>query len=150
MPYVVGVDQSVKVEQSGDTVLAFSDGISHAIRVPSSVKIEAFRVLREKGKQKKVAQVLLFSACLYLLLKDYLDQLQRVVIDAEYPGKEADIRASLLRHIWKRDPAFEPEKIVFQRLGKRSPAHRKARAVRQGKDKGYKTVTSKELLRLVE
>jgi hypothetical protein len=38
MPYVVEVDQSIKVEDPGDTFLAFSDGASYAIKVPSSVK----------------------------------------------------------------------------------------------------------------
>jgi len=150
MPYVVEVDQSRKIEQSGPTVLAFSDGISHAIVIPSSVKTQALRALRDKRKPRKEAQILLFATCLYVLLKDYLDQLQRVEIDIEYPGKDADIRASLLRLIWRKVPAFEPEKIVFRRVGKKSPADKKARAVRKGKDKEYRKITLEELLGLIE
>ena len=149
MPYIVEVDQSTKIEQSGDTVLAFSDGISDAILVPSRVKTQAFRALRDKGKSKKIAQLLLFSACLYLLFKDHLNQFQRVEIDIEYPEKDADIRANLLRLIWRQDPAFEPEKIVFRRVGKGSPADKKARAVREGKDKECRKITLEELLELV-
>jgi len=48
MLYVVEVDQSRKIEQSGPTILAFSDGISHAIVVPSTVKTQALRALRDK------------------------------------------------------------------------------------------------------
>jgi hypothetical protein len=150
MPYVVEVDQSRKIEQSGTTVLAFSDGISHAIAIPSSVKSQALRALRDKGKPRREALVLLFATCLYVLFKDYLDQLQRVEIDIEYPGKDADIRASLLRLIWRKAPAFEPEEIVFRRVGKGSPADRKARAVRTGKDKAYHKITLEELLKLIE
>jgi len=150
MLYIVEVDQSRKIEQSGPTVLAFSDGISHAIVIPSSVKTQALLALRDKGKPRKEAQILLFATCLYALLKDYLDQLQRVEIDIEYPGKDADIRASLLRLIWRKAPAFEPEKIVFRKVGKRSPADKKARAVREGKDKAYRRITLEELLGLIK
>ena len=150
MPYVVEVDQSRKIEQSGPTVLAFSDGISHAIVIPSSVKTQALRALRDRRKPRKEARILLFATCLYVLLKDYLDQLERVEIDIEYPGKDADIRASLLRLIWRKAPAFEPEKIIFRRVGKRSPADKKARAVREGKDKEYRKITLEELLGLIE
>lgn len=85
-----------------------------------------------------------------MLLKDHLGQLQRVEIDIEYPGKDADIRASLLRLIWRKVPVFEPEKIVFRRVGRRSPADKKARAVREGKDQEYRTITLEELLGLIE
>ena len=45
MKHTVEVDQSIKIEQLGDTVLAFSNGISHAIIVPARVKREALSVL---------------------------------------------------------------------------------------------------------
>lgn len=150
MPYVVEVDQSRKIEQSGPTVLAFSDKISHAVVVPPKVKTQALRVLREKGKPRKEAQILLFTACLYLLLEDYLDQLQRVEIDIEYPGKDANIKAGLLRLIWRKAPAFEPEQLVFRRVGRGSPADQKARAVREGKEPGYREITFEELLELIK
>ena len=73
MPYVVEVDQSRKIEQSGPTVLAFSNGISHAIVIPSSVKTQSLRALKDKRKSTKEARILLFATCLYVLLKDYLD-----------------------------------------------------------------------------
>lgn len=150
MPYVVEVDQSGKIEQSGPTVLAFSDGISDAVLIPSAVKTQALQVLMDKGKPRKDARILLFATCLYVLLQDYLDQLQRVEIDVEYTGKDADIRASLLRLIWRKRLAFEPEKIVFRRVGKGSPADKKARAVRAGRDRVYRRITFRELLKLVE
>ena len=85
-----------------------------------------------------------------MLLKDYLDQLQRVEIDIEYTGKDADIKAGLLRLIWRKVPVFEPEKIVFRRVGKKSPADKKDRAVREGKDKEYCKITLEELLGLID
>lgn len=149
MAYVVEIDQSIKIEQSGDTVLAFSNSISHAIVIPSKVKREGFRALKEKGKSKERAQLLLFAAGVFLLLEDYLDQLERVEIDVEYTEKDADIKSFLLRLIWARSPTFEPERIIFRRVGKGSPADKKARAVREGRDKDYRQITAKELLSLV-
>jgi len=149
MTHVVEVDQSGKIEQSGPTVLAFSNGISHAILIPSGVKREGFRALLRRGKTKDIARLLLFSACLYLLIKDHLDHLQKVIIDEEYTGQEGNIRSFLLEYIKRDGRFFEPENIDFARVGKGSPADQKARAVRAGRDKGYRKVTLKELLELV-
>ena len=150
MPYIVEVDQSGKIEQSGPTVLAFSDGISHAILVPSEVKTEGFHTLRKRGKSREIALLLLFSACLYLLLKGHLDQLQKVIIDEEYTGQEDNIKSFLLEYAKRRGQFWEPERVDFARVGKGSPADKKARAVREGKDKGYREIALEELLELVE
>lgn len=41
MPYIVEADQTGKIEQtSWDTVLAFSDGLQRAIRIPAKVKMD--------------------------------------------------------------------------------------------------------------
>lgn len=150
MSHIVEVDQSIKIEQSGDTVLAVSNGISHAIIIPSDVKREGLRVLREKKKRVKQAPILLFAACLYLLLKDHLPKLQRVIIDTEYTGQENNIKSYLLGYIKKDGQAFSPENIVFSRVGKSSPADKKARAVREKQDNQYRKVTLEELLRLIK
>jgi hypothetical protein len=149
MAYIVEVDQSIKIEQSGATVLAFSDGISHAILIPSLVKTEVLRVLVSAGKSKATAHLLLFAACLYLLLEGYLDQLGCVVIDTEYSGKEAEIKAVLLRYVWRKAPTFAPESIMFKQVGKGSPADKRARDVRLGRDNRYRRVTLAEVLRIV-
>ena len=119
MPHVVEVDQSIKIEQSGATVLAFSNGISHAILIPSKIKTAGVTVLQARGKSKQTAQLMLFAACLSLLLKDYLSLVSQIVIDVEYDGKDAEIKATLLRYIWKDAAWFEPERIVFRQVGKK-------------------------------
>lgn len=95
MPHIIEVDQSIKIERPGDTVLAFANGISHAIIIPSQVKTEAFRALWKRGKSRKIARIMLFSACIYLLVKDSLPDIQRIIIDEEYTGQEANIRSFL-------------------------------------------------------
>ena len=149
MKCVVEVDQSIKIEEHGDTVLAFANSISFAIVIPDAVKQESLSVLRRKGKSTETARLMLFAAGLYFLLRDYLHRIDRVVIDVEYTGKDAAIRSFLLRYIWQSQPEFEPEQIVFELVGKDSPADRKARSVRLKEDANYRVVTTKEMSALL-
>jgi hypothetical protein len=104
MPHVVEVDQSNMIEEPGDTYLAFSDGISWTIKVPFKVKQAGFEALRARRKTKKVAKLMLFAACVSLLIEDHLGQLQRITIDNEYAGRGDDVKAFLLRYIGKLIP----------------------------------------------
>jgi len=149
MPYVVEVDQSIKVEDPGDTFLAFSDSISYAIQIPFSVKQKGLQALRNQGKPKKRAKLLLFAACVFLLLEGHLEQLQRVTVDNEYDGRQADIKSFLVEYIKKKDPTFEAERIEIRAIGKRSPADHLAGAVRRGKREADRVITARELLSVV-
>ena len=150
MRHVVEVDQSIKIEQAGPSVLAFSNGIQHAVVVPSNVKRVALRLLQAKGKPKNTAVVHLFTACLFLLLEDHLLALDRIYIDTEYTGQENLIQSLLLVHIRRRVPSFASECIVFKQIGKNSPAHAKANAVRERKDLGYRKVKASDSLALLK
>ena len=149
MRHRVEVDQSIKIEDTGATVLAFANGISAAVVIPGLVKRAALNALLLRGKSRQTARLMLFAAGLALLLKDHLDDLERVVIDVEYEGQEAPIREFLLMYIWRTHPEFEPWHITFKQVGKRSTAHVKANAVRQGKDRNYRKLMEKEVLALV-
>lgn len=149
MRHNVEVDQSVKIEQPGSTVLAFSNSIDFAVVISSIVKQKAIQRLRVRGKSKDMAHILVFAAGVYLLIADFLDELNLVVIDTEYVGHDALIKAFLLRHIWQRQPDFDGCCITFARVGKKSPAHSKANAVRRRKDKDYRRVELQEMLRLL-
>ena len=147
----VEVDQSGKIERTQvNTALAFSDGIEASILILGVEKRECVKKLRQRGESGKTFYLKLFAAALFLLLTDYLDQLEVITIDVEYPGKEAEIRAMLLDYIWKTDPAFSKERIVFRRVGKKSRSHRKALAVYRGEEEAGKKVRARELLRLVK
>jgi len=149
MPYVVEVDQSIKVEDPGDTFLAFSDGISYVIKIPFSVKRKGIQALRNQGKPKKRAKLLLFAACVFLLLEDHLEQLQRVTVDNEYDGRQADIKSFLMEYIRRKEPTFDSESIEVKAVGKRSPADHLAGAVRRGKREADRVITAGELLAVV-
>ena len=52
MPYTVEVDQSGKIEDTAtDTLLAFSDGESLALLIPTQVKRQCLRELRQGGRR---------------------------------------------------------------------------------------------------
>ena len=149
MHHNVQVDQSIKIEQPGNTVLAFSNGISWAVVISPDVKRDAIRKLRASGKSKDVAHILVLAAGVYLLLADFLDELSMVVIDTEYVGYDALIRAFMLRHIWQQRPTFDGQCIMFAQVGKKSSAHAKANAVRRRQDKDYRQLQLQEVLRLL-
>ena len=149
MAYTVEVDQSNRVDEPGDSYLAFSDGISRAIKVPFRVKQAGREALRARGKPRKRAEMLLFAACVFLLLEAHLDQLQQIIVDNEYGGHEADIRSFLFEYIRKKEPGFEIERIVVRSIGKRSRAHNVAWSARRGKRAVDKIVSEAELLAIV-
>lgn len=143
----VEVDQSGKIEQTRwDTVLAFSDDTDCAILIPAKVKREAIVRLRASGKRGRSAYLFLFARGLYLLLRDHLEALHLVTIDTEYQGNEADIKAYLLRLIWRVSPGFEADRIGFRPIGKKSPAHAKAIAVYRGEKEADRRISLEELL----
>jgi len=146
----VEVDQSGKMGNLGvDTVLAFSNDLSHAILVPGQVKRALVQKLRDRGKSRTRATIQLFAAGLFLLLKDALSRVDQIVIDVEYIGYDADIQSMLLNRIWQTDPAFEKERLIFHRVGKGSPAHKLAIEVYRGRRKADRQVSESDLLTIL-
>ena len=148
MPYQV--DQSNKIERTGDTVLALSNDEDYAIHIPAREKREAIGVLvqRHKGRRRKWIILQLFAVALYYLIRE-LPPGERVTIDAEYPGHEDDIKNTLLPLLWRDDPGFDAENITFIPIGKRSSAHKKALAVYRGKTKAHRVLKADDLLRQI-
>lgn len=142
----VEIDQSGKMEDlARDTVLAFSNGVQRAIRIPAAVKRNVVRYLRQKDKSKTRAAVLLFSAALFLLLREALEHIDQIVIDVEYEGYEDEIKGWLLSRIYRVDPGFDKTRVKFQRVGKKSPAHRLALAVFRDQKPPDRVVTEQVL-----
>jgi hypothetical protein len=146
----VEIDQSGKVERTQtDTVLAFANGQVFAICIPATVKRAALEKLRQKHKSGAAIYLRLFAAGLYLLIKDHLRTIDRMVIDTEYTGQEANIRGMLLRLIRQAGVAYTGHQIEFYQVGKDSPAHALAWAVHRGTRKADHVVTEAELNELL-
>ena len=143
------IDQSNKIECSGDTVLALSNDEEYTIRIPAREKRAAMAYLayRRRGS-RKFKLLRLFAAALYYLLQR-LPQGEQVTIDTEYPGHEQDIRSALLNLLWRDDPDFDADRITFWYVGKKSPAHRKALAVYRGEVRADRILKADDLLRQI-
>jgi hypothetical protein len=145
------VDQSVKIENtSADTVLALSNDVSHAILVPAAVKRRCLHILRERDWRGTVIVVKVFSAALFLLLERHLSRIEQVVIDAEYPGHEGQIKGMLTNWMRKKQPGFSPANLVFGHVGKRSPAHKMAINITRGRGKADRVLSAEEILGLLK
>jgi len=128
-------------------VLAFSNQRQYAILIPAAVKREALARLRRLDKSTKLAVLLIFAAALFLLLRDVADQLTLVVIDEEYPGHEAMLRGRLLQLLRGTTGLWIPKEVVtFDRVGRKSGAHRRAIAISRGREEPDRRVTLNELL----
>ena len=122
--YLVEIDQSGRTDVlTTDTVLALSNGIQRAILIPKSVKRKCAARLRARGMRKSLVGIRLFSAGLVLLLEESIHLLQLIIIDLEYMGWEGEIKRHILRQLHARGHKFEKDQLVFQQIGKKSPAH---------------------------
>jgi hypothetical protein len=67
--------------------------------IPVAVKRVCLHRLRRRGRNKQTFVFQLFAAGVFLLLEEYLHQIDQVVIDTEYPGRDGDIKGMLLNWI---------------------------------------------------
>jgi len=142
----VEVDQSGKVEDTRvDTVLTFSNRASGSILIPAEVKRECVEFVRDDRHKTKTLYLRIFCAGLFLLLESKLPKIDQIIIDVEYLGREHDIKALLLRLIWKVYPTFDPDNIQFASVGKDSPAHVKGYSVFTGSEEADREISFKEI-----
>ncbi len=147
----VEVDQSVRIKDAQDTVLAFSNDQSRAILLPANVKRAAERYLRRRYRKPRNPELKIFAAGLFLLLRDHLSRQLIITIDQEWPGttNEAIIKALLLALVRGDLPDFPKSHIRFARIGKGSRAHKKAYAVHRRRQKADYVVTEAAILELL-
>lgn len=145
------VDQSIKISDTqSPTVLALSNDIQRAILIPASVKRECIRALRGRWPTNTTLYMRLFAAGLFLLLRELLATADRITIDVEYPGHERDIKRDLLLLSRQAKIIVDPNVIHFAHIGKKSPAHHLAVATLRSKRVPDKTITARELMRLLD
>jgi hypothetical protein len=146
----IEIDQSRRIEDTRvNTVLAFSNEISFSLLILAVDKRECLRRIRKRGETGKALYLKLFTAALFLLVKDFLDRLDSIIIDQEYEGKEKEIKGMLLNYIRMIEPSFPKDGIEVRRIGKGSRAHRKAIAVFRGEEKPNSRVKARRLLGLI-
>jgi len=116
------VDQSGKVEQTNrDTVVAATDGKSVAVVIRSRDKQRLFA--RAKQSRRKNLYLRVFAYAIFRAVETLLHEDARIVIDAEYPGKETEVRSMVRDFLAAKHGQFDPRRISFDRVGKHSKAH---------------------------
>lgn len=117
----IEIDTGSRLDTSGDTTFAFSNDGERVVLVRQSVRDECLR--RIPGSRLK-RELRLFAACVYILIRDRIEEIEDMTIDREYPGHEEEIRW-ILFNLLKRDvpePASRV-RITFRSIGKKSRAH---------------------------
>jgi hypothetical protein len=80
----IEIDQSGRIEDTRvNTVLAFSNEISFSLLILAVDKRECLRKIRGRGETGKALYLKLFTAALFLLVKDFLDRLDSIIIDQQ-------------------------------------------------------------------
>lgn len=142
----IEVDQSGKIENtSTDTILAYSNDRQYTILIPSIVKREIVRKYRAQKKVNKMFFLKLFSVCVFLLIKNVVKKLDKVVIDIEFESRDNDIKYILLGRVQRIEPSFDKRKIIFQRIGKKSKAHEVALKVFRNQIIENRVIKTKEI-----
>jgi len=129
----IEIDTGSRLDQSGDTTFAFSDDIQRAILLKQTVRDKCLERLPGDRLKK---QLRLFASCIYLLIKDHLNEIEEIKIDREYPGHEDEIKWIILNILKSHFPFPELRiNIEFEPLGKKSSAHKIAwRTLRKERD----------------
>jgi len=145
----IEIDQSGKIENTNkNTIIAFSDGKFKSIFISAKEKREIQKFFRRIGKPK-IFIYKVFAILVFLLIKSEVKEIDAIIIDEEYPGKNSLIKNFLLQEIRKIKPDFDRGNIIFQKIGKKSRAHFLAYGIAVGKKKADIEVGAREILRMV-
>ena len=104
-------------------MLVFSNRVHFSILIPASVKKQCHRYLKDESRLPKTRHLRLFAAALVLLLENYIHRIDQIIIDTEYRGSESELKLAIKNAFKKTSLKFDPDKIVFMRIGKKSDAH---------------------------
>ena len=143
----IQIDQSGKVERTNqDTILAFSNGKSSAVRITGKTKRRLQEKFRENG-EPRLFMIGTFCALIFLVIKDNIKEIDLIEIDKEYPGKEQYIISTLKK--FSQNKSINLPVISFISIGKKSKAHQKAIEVFRKKSQPDKIITLKEIMNIV-
>ena len=81
-----------------------------------------------------------------LLLRDQAQEIALAVVDVEYTGHDREIKQHLLNLLRRSGRPISADRISFQHVGKKSPAHRLAIETLRGERPPDRLVSLEELL----
>jgi len=143
------IDQSNKIEQTQkDTILGLCNGKEFAIIIPRKIKREIQKLFRT-NKKPALFVYRTFIAGVVLLLhyaKLNLSQSDSIVIDIEYFGKNKLLKSMFLE-MYSRYFDRIPH-LYFQKIGKKSGAHKISYLTSTKKRKADKLLVLQEVRKL--
>jgi sialic acid synthase SpsE len=144
----VEVDQSGRMEMSGKTVIAVSDGFAVTVRVTARVKQQVRQALVERKVKSRMVMIRMFVGAILLAVQGHLGEIGSVTMDEEYTGYEQLIRSLWLERTRAMGFEFSKEDIMIARVGKQSPAHRAAIRVTRRQARADRVPSANELLKV--
>lgn len=148
----VEIDQSIRIDNTRKaTVLAFSNQSSKTIEVTAKTKRRLLKVLRQKGKTGQTIYVDIFTASLFLLLRDHLNRFTEIIIDTEFSGnhQQARITERLIYYARSNGLLVRPHQISFHQITKNSTAHEIAIAVHRNEKEADEKIDYRDILKLI-
>ena len=142
----VEVDQSGRMEMSGDTIVAVSNDFTVTVKVTARVKRRVREALLKRGVKPRMVMIRMFVGAILLAIRDHLEEISTLTVDEEYIGYEAIIKSLLLDRLRSLGFKFAKDDIVITRIGRKSPAHRAAIRVTRRQVKADKIPSAEELL----
>lgn len=142
----VEVDVSGLLADTKDTVFAFANGDDFAILIPAKTKRLALKYFRLQYGVSKPFYIRFYIAGLVVLLRPFLSKFDLLVLDTEFYGLDTRVRDYLGNRFGK---LFPREKIIFKQIGKKSPAHFRAKGVFVKMAKPDKIIEFQELKKLL-
>lgn len=150
MGRTVFIDLSAKIEEwMADTVVAMSNGNEVYLILPSQVKRKARDYLKEvntKPRKEAVHIYRLLAILVFLIVKDEISDIEKIVIDNDYPGDEpaGKIKNELVPLLKRLRPEMAGKDISFQQV-KGKKADRLAREVFLAKERSGRLLTLQEI-----
>lgn len=147
----VFIDLSAKIEEWRlDSVLAMTDGGETILIVPAKVKRDARDWLKahDTHKRKEATYIYrLLASVVFLAAESELNSIDRIVIDADYPGERpsAAIKNELIPLANRANERFRGRQIHFQPI-KGSRADVLARTVFQAKQRTGRVITLQDIV----
>ncbi len=143
------VDQSGKIEWTQKpTVVALSNGIHSSVMISAKDKRYLLKELarRQPARNRTMHRLLVFATLLFILLKENINRLDQIVVEDEYQGHSPTIKEHILNLFRRHKKEVDPQKIIFRRIGKSSPAHDLAITVFRGKSLPSRKLKAAEVL----
>ncbi len=143
----IQIDQSNKIEKTNkNTFIGLANGKSYSILIDRKLKRKLQEEFRKQGKPKLFVYRTFIAGVVLLIKYAKLDNVQEIIIDEEYSGKEKVLKSMFLE-MWSRYYGEIPE-VSFERIGKKSKAHYACYYSMKGERKINKKIDYQELKKL--